>query len=202
MNKICPECGKEINDNLNICQNCGNKLNNVQGEKKKKKMPVWVIILIVAACLLPVIVVLLIVLGVFAKFNIKENINISNSGIVLEGTSGYIEITYDEYEEKIDNNEHFVVVISREGCTYCELYKPVVEEVTDKYNIPIYYLDLYHMTKNEQIRLSTSNDYLMENSWGTPTTLYMHGEEVIDAIGGYVDEEGLEDFLDNYFVMN
>lgn len=29
----------------------------------------------------------------------------------------------------------------------------------------------------------------MENSWGTPTTLYMHGEEVIDTIDGYVDEE-------------
>lgn len=143
---------------LNECQNYGYKLNNIQTENKKKKMSVWAIILIVGACLLPIIIILLIVIGVFAKFNVKENINISNSNVVLERTSGYIEITYDEYE---DNNEHFIVVISREGCTYCDMYKPVVEEVTDEYDIPIYYLDLYHMTSNEQIRLSTSNDYLI-----------------------------------------
>ena len=58
------------------------------------------------------------------------------------------------------------------------------------------------MTNAEYIKLGTSNDYLMENSWGTPTTLYMHGEKVIDVIGGYVDEDELEDFLDDYFIMN
>ena len=98
MNKICPECGKEINENLNICQNCGYRLNNIQTKNKKKKIPVWVIILIVAACLLPLIVILLVVLGVFTKFNTKVNINTSNSNIVLEGNSGYIEITYDEVD--------------------------------------------------------------------------------------------------------
>lgn len=201
MNKFCSECGKEINENLNVCKNCGYKLNNIHPESKKKKMPAWAIILIVGVCLLPIIIILLIVIGVFAKHNVKENIHIPNSNAVLEGTSGYIEITYDEYKEKIDNNEHFIVVISREGCPYCELYKTVVEEVTDEYDIPIYYLDLAHMTNNEYIKLGTSNDYLMENSWGTPTTLYMYGEYVIDALGGYVDEEELEDFLDDYFIL-
>ena len=199
MNKFCSECGKELNENINICQNCGFKLNNEQEKQKKKKMPVWGIILIVGTCFLPLIVVILLI-GILTRYTIF-NIT-TNQRVVLEGIPGYIEITYDEYEEKIENNAHFIIVISREGCKYCELYKPVVEEITDTYDIPIYYLDLFHMTNAEYIKLGTSNDYLMENSWGTPTTLYMHGEKVIDVIGGYVDEDELEDFLDDYFIMN
>ena len=199
MNKFCPECGKELNENINTCQNCGFKLNNVHQEQKKKKIPIWGIILIIGASLIPIIIVLLLILG-FMKYTVFKIT--SSSAVVLEGIPGYIEINYDEYEEKINKDEHFVIVISRKGCKYCELYKPVVEEITETYDIPIYYLDLSHMTTSEYIKLGTSNDYLMENSWGTPTTLYMHGEEVIDSIGGYVDEDELEDFLDNCFVMN
>lgn len=199
MNKFCPECGKELNKNINICQNCGFKLNNEQEEKKKNKMPAWGIILIVGSCLLSIIIVVILLIVILTRYTIFNVI--SNSRVVLEGVPGYIEITYDEYEEKIENDDHFIIVISRKGCKYCELYKPVVEEITDEYEIPIYYLDLLHMTDTQYIKLGTSNDYLMENSWGTPTTLYMHGEEVIDAIGGYVDEEELEDFLDNYFIL-
>ena len=198
MNKYCPECGKKLDENINICQNCGFTLKNIQQEQKKKKIPIWVIILIIGACLIPIIIVLLLIIG-FTKYTVFKIT--SSSSVVLEGIPGYIEITYDEYEEKINKDEHFVIVISRKGCKYCELYKQVVEEITDEYEIPIYYLDLLHMTDTQYIKLGTSNDYLMENSWGTPTTLYMHGEEVIDAIGGYVDEDKLEDFLDNYFVL-
>jgi len=203
MNKKCPECGKEMNENINICPNCGFKIKDNNDNQKKKRLPVWAIILIVLGCLLPLIIVLIIIISIL-KVNTKVNVNTSNWGnypIVLEGRTGYTGITYEEYEEKIDNKEHFVVVIVNDGCKYCQMYKSVVEEVTENNKLPIYYINLANLTNNEYTKLSTSNYYLMENNWGTPTTLYMHGSDVIDAISGYVEETVLEDFLDNYFIM-
>ena len=50
--------------------------------------------------------------------------------------------------------------------------------------------------------IEQNNKYLKRNSnWGTPTTLFMKGSRVLDAIGGYVDEDGVLSFLDGKVVM-
>lgn len=204
MNKFCKECGKEIDENIKVCPHCGYQEENALNKNvKKKKMPVWVIILIIVACLLPVIIVVLFVIGTYGLYNQKLNstTSIVDNPIRLKGEAGYTEITVYEYEKKIDNNEHFVVVISREGCTYCELYAPIVENVAEDKNIPIYYIDIKYLTSDEYQILSNSNDYLRGNRWGTPTTLYLHGDQVMGYLSGYVLEDTLEDFLEQYFIM-
>ena len=52
-------------------------------------------------------------------------------------------------------------------------------------------------------KLETSNDYLRKNSskWGTPTTIFMLGDRVLDTIGGYVDKESVLSFLNGRVVM-
>ena len=46
------------------------------------------------------------------------------------------------------------------------------------------------------------SDYLKKNSdWGTPTTLLMRGEDILDSIGGYVEKEEFVSFLEEKVKM-
>ena len=49
--------------------------------------------------------------------------------------------------------------------------------------------------------LSTTNSYLKKNNWGTPTTLFMLGDRVLDSIGGYVEKDTVLSFLDGRVTM-
>lgn len=55
MAKYCSECGKELTENANFCENCGSPQNmvspsNVSANKKKKGMPTLTIVIIVILC--------------------------------------------------------------------------------------------------------------------------------------------------------
>lgn len=115
--------------------------------------------------------------------------------IAVEGAAGFNEITYSEYEEKLNTEAPFLVVIIKDGCGYCEAYEPILEEVATEYNIPINYINLSHLSEEDYYALSESNTYLKKNNWGTPTTLFMYGKDVVDSIGGYVEKDTLVEFI-------
>ena len=114
---------------------------------------------------------------------------------------GFTEITYSEYEEKMNAKEPFLVVIVRDGCGYCEMYEPIVEEVANEYRLPIYYINMTNLNNDEYTALGTSNSYFKKNQgkWGTPTTLFMYGNSVIDSIPGYVDKDEFVKFVKENF---
>lgn len=124
-----------------------------------------------------------------------------NYPLELYGKSGLNEITYQEYETLVKNNEAFIVVIERTGCGYCQMYMPILEEVAKEKKVSILYINTEALTSEEYNALSTRNAYLKRNDWGTPTTLLMLGNRVLDSIGGYVEKEKVLSFLDNRVVM-
>jgi predicted bacteriocin transport accessory protein len=121
--------------------------------------------------------------------------------IALEGEAGFTEITYSEYEEKLNTEAPFVVVIVKDGCVFCEKYKPVVESVANEYALPIYFINLSNLTSEEQSALASSNTYLKKENWGTPTTLFMYGNKVVDLITEYVEKDAFESFVKENFVV-
>ena len=135
------------------------------------------------------VVLLVVALFVTMKKTPKLDIELP---ITLQGEVGFTEITYSEYEEKMNAKEPFLVVIVRDGCGYCEMYEPIVEEVANEYRLPIYYINMTNLNNDEYTALGTSNSYFKKNQgkWGTPTTLFMYGNSVIDSIPGYVDKDG------------
>lgn len=144
--------------------------------------------------------VLLVILVSFLAFNVKsEKIEIP---VKLEGNTGINEITYSEYEEKINNEETFLVMIVNDGCSYCEMFIPVMTEVATEYNIPVYSLNLADLTGDEYNSLSNSNSYLKRKQWGTPTTLLMQGKTVIDSISGYKEKENVVSFIEKNIVLD
>ena len=150
--------------------------------------------------LIALVVVLLIVAAIVTG-NKDSKVDIELP-VALEGDAGFNEITYSNYLEKIDSNEPFLVVIVKDGCGYCEMYEPILKEVAGEYNLPINYINLTNLSEEEYNDLAQSNAYLKKNQWGTPTTLFMLGDSVIDSIGGYVDKDKFVDFVKENFVVN
>ena len=119
----------------------------------------------------------------------------------LAGEVGLHEIDYSEYEKMVNNGDSFVVIIERTGCSYCQMYMPIVEEYAKEKKVAITYINTDNLTQDEMNKLSTTNSYLKKNQWGTPTTLFMLGDRVVDSIGGYVDKEKVESFFKDRIVM-
>jgi len=147
------------------------------------------------------VVVLIVVLCLFTTKG-NEKLEEVNYPLTLNGETGLHQLTYNEYKDKVENGDAFIVVIEREGCGYCTMYMPVVEEISKEKKIPLYYIDLADITSSEAKELERTNKYLKRNSdWGTPTTLFMLGDRVLDALGGYTDKDGVLSFLDGKVVM-
>lgn len=146
------------------------------------------------------VVILIVVVAMFSSKGTiaEEEINYP---LTLAGEAGLHQITYSDYEEKVENGDAFIVIIERAGCSYCVQYMPIVEEVAKEKKIPIYYIDTDTLTNDEYTDLSTTNNYLKRNEWGTPTTLFMLGSRVLDTIGGYVDKDSVLSFIDGKVVM-
>ena len=136
---------------------------------KKKKFLLIVSILIV---------ILGIIIGYFL-FSMNDNL---------------IKLSYDEIMEKIDNKESFILCISRTTCSHCNVYKPKLRKVANKYDIKIYYTDVDKYSKND---LKDFNSKISFDG-GTPTTLFIKdGEEKTTAtrIEGDVSIEKIVDKL-------
>lgn len=121
--------------------------------------------------------------------------------LTLAGDAGLHQMTYNDYETMVDNGDAFIVVIERAGCGYCIQYMPIVEEVANEKGIPMYYIDTDTLSTEEMNNLNNNNSFLKRNSWGTPTTLFMLGDRVIDTISGYADKETVLSFIGDRVVV-
>ena len=147
---------------------------------------------------LVLLAVVLLVVAFVVTGNKAPKVNIELP-VALEGEAGFNEITYSEYVEKMNEEKPFLVIIIKDGCGYCEEYTPIVKEVAEEYNLPIYYINLTKITEEEYTALSKSNSYLKSQQWGTPTTLLMSGNTVVGSISGYVDKDTfVKDMIDKY----
>lgn len=145
-------------------------------------------------------VILIIVLGCFVMKGTKAEPSYELP-LKLEGDYGYNKISYSEYQEKIDNGDSFVVTISREGCTYCQQFKPVATDFAESNKLPMYYIDTDDMTEDEWSLLGNSNTFFKKNGddWGTPTTLVLAGSECVDSVEGSTDADTLLALFEKYF---
>ena len=150
-----------------------------------------------------ILIGVVLVIVVVAIFSSKGTIAEEEIEFPLEltGEVGLNQITYDEYKTMVDNGDAFIVIIERAGCSYCQQYMPIVEEVTKEKKVAINYIDTDTLTEEEFNELSTTNKYLKKNNWGTPTTLFMLGDRIVDSIGGYVDKDTVLEFLKDRVVM-
>lgn len=110
-----------------------------------------------------------------------------------------IEISLDEFKEKMANKESFVLYVGNEGCTHCISYRPVLEQVLEDYDITIYQVDNSKLDNKEFAEFRT---YV--NISGTPTVAFItDGEEesTLNRITGEVSRETtIERFKSNGYI--
>ena len=83
------------------------------------------------------------------------------------------ELNINELRKKIDNQDTFILIIEREGCSQCESYLPVVKKVSKKYSIAFYTIDNSKVSGEDATYLKN-----VANISGTPTTIFIvNGEE-------------------------
>ena len=146
------------------------------------------------------VVLLLVIIGIVSSKGTVKEADIEFP-LTLAGKVGLNEITYEEYKNMVENNDAFIVVIERTGCSWCQQYMPIMEEVAKEKKVAITYINTDNLTEDELNELQTTNKYLKKNQWGTPTTIFMLGDRIVDSIGGYVEKDSIVAFLQDRVVF-
>ena len=143
---------------------------------------------------------LVVILGIIVMRDVNAGPNYELP-LTLSGEAGLHQLTYSEYQEKIDNKEHFVVILERATCSHCVTYMPIAEKFASDNNLPMYYVDTDTFIAEDWENFEKSNSYLKKakGDWGTPTTLVLAGSETVDYIVGVTETTRLKEIYNKYF---
>ena len=110
------------------------------------------------------------------------------------------ELNVDNVIEKINNKDSFILCISATYCEHCKEYKPKLEDISQKYELDIYYIDFDKYSENEQ---QLFRNYISFDG-STPVTLFIkNGEEetTVNRINGNVSKDKIiSKFKSNGFI--
>ena len=103
------------------------------------------------------------------------------------------EINMQQLEEKINNKDTFILVMTQTGCIHCQSYLPTIKKVSREYGVTFYVLNRAKLSKEEYNRL---ND--IANISGTPSTIFIvDGEEktTLNRLTGSIEKSRLVEKL-------
>lgn len=96
--------------------------------------------------------------------------------IVLTGCNKYrtyTEVSYDEFQAKLENKDTFVIVMGSSICGACESYKITMDKVIKDEQVEIFYLDFNKLTEEQDSKIYSK--FVVQK---TPTTIFIKdGEE-------------------------
>ncbi|MBQ8892125.1 MAG: hypothetical protein IJ068_04655 [Bacilli bacterium] len=119
----------------------------------------------------------------------------------------FVDITVDDYLEKMKESEKSVIYVARPGCSWCQKESPIIKALGAQYDLTIYYLntDPFWDSENEtyteagQKFMASAEQY--KDGWGTPNTIIVQNGEIVDGEFSYVEKSALKDlFKRNGFI--
>ena len=102
-----------------------------------------------------------------------------------------------DFYSAFNGNEYKLVMIGRDDCSWCQLFKPNLDFMHDNYGVDYIYVNTNKLTNGVFNKL-LDDIGVDKNSFGTPLTVVVRDGKVVDSINGYVDEKDLFDFLKKY----
>lgn len=109
-----------------------------------------------------------------------------------ESKYGLKKITYEEIITKQENEENFILIVSRSNCSHCTTYKPKVQQIGKDYKIIIHYIDID--------KLSNKDEFLEEfNLKGeTPITLFFKNGKETTVLNRLEGDLGVSRILEKF----
>ncbi|MHA7138151.1 thioredoxin family protein [Rossellomorea arthrocnemi] len=104
----------------------------------------------------------------------------------------YTNINLDEYKNKINNKENFLIYVYKTSCSVCQETKPLLNEVIEKENATI-----LAMNSEEEGNLERSffEEQKLEKS---PTIIFYSNGMEEDRIEGYHSQKEINSFVTKY----
>ena len=118
--------------------------------------------------------------------------------------------------KKDSQNSTILIMIGRKTCYYCQLYAPILTEVSKEYQFQPRYIDLEKLVNLETgevtepeevdylVQLEATEEYknFMDDFGATPMTLIVKEEKIVGGIMGYTPKENLIEQLKDLGFIN
>ena len=103
----------------------------------------------------------------------------------------YEPITGDMAQEKIDNDETFILYVGFSACPYCQQYVPVLMSAAKNQNVDM----IYHVDTKDDLNRDFVNDLNLSQ---TPTTYIYKDGVLVETINGYLSLSNTEQVIIDY----
>ena len=107
------------------------------------------------------------------------------------------EIDYKTFKKIFQTDKKSILLLVKEGCSFCDKYLPVLENVLNELNIKIYKIDITKISKDNRKDIFNYIDFD-----GTPTTYIINSGKVTHTLTGSVDTETAKAFIDYFYIRN
>lgn len=103
----------------------------------------------------------------------------------------------DSFYSAFNGSENSLVMIGRDNCSWCQLFHPSLDFMSENYGFDYIYVNTNELTSGMLNKLL--GDIGVDSSeFGTPLTIVVKDGSVVDSLNGYTDEVDLFDFLKKY----
>lgn len=146
--------------------------------------------------------------------NLDAQLNKYINNVIPDDEVAYKTVsTYKEFMDIYKSKKVTMHVFGRNSCYYCNIFKPVYNEVAAENKLDIYYYDSDSFNSDEYTKIlnsginipaectSSKEETPLSSGFGTPLTLYLKNGKVVGCISGYVNKEKLETKLKSVGMM-
>lgn len=118
----------------------------------------------------------------------------SSIPIFIYSSSKKQEAEIKKFTDALTSETPKAIYIGREGCTYCQLFSPVISELSEKYEFEYVYIDT-DIISDDQLDNILDTSEVAKDTFGTPTILVTQGGKVIARNVGFLPEDDLFNFF-------
>ena len=90
----------------------------------------------------------------------------------------------DEFYTAFNGSEEKLVMIGRDNCSWCQLFKPNLDFMRESYGFDYIYINTNELTSGSLNKLLNSVG-VDRNEFGTPLTVVVKDSTVVDSLNGY-----------------
>lgn len=150
----------------------------------------------------------------YSTFDLQETYNKVFYGILKSSEIVYKEIKdVNNLIDLINGKKNTVFIVGKEDCNYCTMYKPIVNNVVNNYNIDIYYFDISKFKEKDvtmfkdlglEIKAECTVDGVdktTRESLSYPLTMITKKGKTVDCLLGYQSEDKLVAKLKDYNII-